>query len=648
MAELEQRGGAQIKLGFRGTMRLLMPYFQEKFVEQVKTIWFIIFYLLVFQLFILDMPIVYAGMIAVGIFFVAVGLMFFMEGLRLGLMPLGEIIGAILPRNANMIIILGFAFLLGVGATFAEPAIAVLRAAGAGVEPSQAPLLYSLLNDFPSQLVMSVGVGVGIAVMLGILRFFHAWSLKILIYPLLCVLLILTLFATFTPDLRPVIGLAWDCGAVTTGPVTVPLVIALGIGVCRIVGDEDSGNAGFGIVTLASLFPIIAVLLLAIVHYFKGDYWGQPGYEGQPQTSYEYGTNIEALGLEKAATEVGEHKAANDHTESETTGHISEAEFLAYKDSGLLPEDVQKRYEGGEIRWVDGRIIHKPDAVIYERAEKPSLWDADIEEWDPDTNFFDDARAALRGAIQAIIPLCAFLFFTLKIILREKIKQWNEMAIGIGFALVGMSIFGLGIEIGLTPLGTQLGSNIPSSFTVITPWGLDSSIGPLFEGGIAGKGLVVLFGFFLGYGATLAEPALNALGDTVQKITAGAFRKRLLMQAVALGVAMGIAAGVLKVVNDIPLTWMILPPYLLLLVLTKISSEEFVNFAWDSAGVTTGPITVPLVLSMGLGIGANIPGVIDGFGILALASVGPILTVLTVGLIVRQTSDSAKGGLADV
>ena len=74
----------------------------------------------------------------------------------------------------------------------------------------------------------------------------------------------------------------------------------------------------------------------------------------------------------------------------------------------------------------------------------------------------------------------------------------------------------------------------------------------------------------------------------------------------------------------LPLSWLLIPPYILLLVLTWLSSDEFVNFGWDSAGVTTGPITVPLVLAMGLGIGANVPGVSDGFGILALASVGVV------------------------
>jgi hypothetical protein len=143
--------------------------------------------------------------------------------------------------------------------------------------------------------------------------------------------------------------------------------------------------------------------------------------------------------------------------------------------------------------------------------------------------------------------------------------------------------------------------------------------------------VVLLFAFFMGYGATLAEPALNALGTTVESITVGTFKKTLLMQSVALGVGLGIALGVGKIIWDIPLVWMLAPLYTALLFVTWISTEEFVNIGWDSAGVTTGPITVPLVLAMGLGIGTQ-SGVVEGFGILAIASVCPILSVLLVGL----------------
>ncbi|HPN32379.1 MAG TPA: DUF1538 family protein, partial [bacterium] len=108
----------------------------------------------------------------------------------------------------------------------------------------------------------------------------------------------------------------------------------------------------------------------------------------------------------------------------------------------------------------------------------------------------------------------------------------------------------------------------------------------------------------------------------------------LLMQTVAIGVGAGIAAGLAKIIWNIPLVWIIAPPYALLIYISKISSEEYVNIGWDSAGVTTGPITVPLVLAMGLGVGNQI-NVVEGFGILASASVFPILAVLSVGLYVN-------------
>jgi len=607
----------KVRLSFTDSLKILGPYVYENFVEQLKTIWFIVAYLLLFQILVLGLPIVHALMIGVGIGIVAFGLMFFMEGLRLGLMPLGETIGAILPRNSSLPIILGFAFLLGIGATFAEPAIAVLRSAGAGVQPEQAPLLYSLLNDFANQLVTVVGIGVGIAVLLGILRFFLGWSLKLFIIPLITLLCGLTLYAHSHDMLQPVLGLAWDCGAVTTGPVTVPLVLALGIGVCRIVGDGDAGNAGFGIVTLASLFPVLAVLMLAMWHVQQDDYYGQPNYAGTPV-------------VQQAAP------APERTTPKARPEGFTKDEFDRFLRNGVPSSDYELKFAGGSPQLIEGRIVLDDSTLILEKRQALQAKVVSKAVWDPSVAFFEELRAGALAALRAIVPLCLFLLITLRLVLPERLRNRDEIFIGISFAVIGMSLFILGITLGLTPLGAQLGSNVPLSFATLTPWGAEGLREPLFESATTGKILAAIFGFFLGYGATLAEPALNALGETVEKITIGAFRKSFLMQSVALGVGLGIGVGVIKIAFNIPLEYLLIPPYLLLLVLTLISSEEFVNFGWDSAGVTTGPITVPLVLAMGLGIGGNVPGVIDGFGVLALASVGPIITVLAVGIIVSR------------
>ena len=115
----------------------------------------------------------------------------------------------------------------------------------------------------------------------------------------------------------------------------------------------------------------------------------------------------------------------------------------------------------------------------------------------------------------------------------------------------------------------------------------------------------------------------------------------MLMMAVSTGVGFGLSLGVLKIIFEIPIAYLLLPGYALGIVLTAFSSEEFVNVAWDSAGVTTGPITVPLVLAMGLGFGNAVQSV-EGFGILSMASICPILAVLIMGLWIQFKAKKAS------
>ncbi|MEO0424100.1 MAG: DUF1538 domain-containing protein [Pseudomonadota bacterium] len=612
-------------LGFRDSLRVLLPYLRRNFLNQLSGIWFIVAYLIAFQWFVLHLPLVYAAMIGIGLLVVCAGLMFFMEGLRLGLMPLGEVFGSYLPRRSPMLVILALAFVLGVGATFAEPAIAVLKAAGAGVKANEAPLLYSLLNDFAGQLVLAVGVGVGVAVALGVLRFFFAWPLKYLAMPIAGLLLVLTWLYSRNPVLSDVLALAWDCGAVTTGPVTVPLVLALGIGVCRVVssGSGSGGHSGFGIVTLASLFPILAVMLLGLLHFVLDDYYGGRYYTGDTVAALSTTTDQDERLL----------KVREDP--------ISSEEFARYAASGELPRGYLLGFEGGDVTLEDGRMVLSGSDIVIRKLHQRPLSLVTDQHWDNEVSIAQRVWGAALDALRAIVPLCLFLYIVLRLVLRQRLAEGNDVAIGVSFALFGMMLFGLGITLGLTPLGAQLGGNVPLTFATIVPWGLDHAELAMFDSPAFGKMIAVAFGFFLGYGATLAEPALNALGDTVERITVGAFRKRLLMQSVAVGVGLGIAAGVVKLAYGLPLVWLLLPAYSVVLVLTWLSPHSFVNFGWDSAGVTTGPITVPLVLAMGLGIGGSVPGVSDGFGVLALASVGPILTVLTVGLYTHYQEQQA-------
>ena len=529
----------KIKMGGGEVVKLLQPYISTRFMDQARAVVPLAAYLGLFQYIVLQTPVIDASIIAGGLLAVMVGLMMFMEGLKLGLMPFGEVIGNNLPRKLHLGGVLFIAFLLGIGVTFAEPAIGALQVAGSIVDPEKAPYLFTLLNDRAGTTVLLVGLGVGLAAVLGTVRFLRGWSLKPLIFISLTPTLILSIIAFFDPELTKIVGLAWDCGAVTTGPVTVPLVLALGIGVASAAGKgADSSLSGFGIVTLASVFPILGVLLLSF--------------------------------------------------------------YTAY----TVP----------------------PDIIIARAAEIKAA--AEMASTQPQWYELTPWAEVILG-VRAIVPLVIFLGFVLFVILRERIKESSIMNYGIFLAVAGMCIFNVGLTYGLAKLGDQSGGLIAGAFSSVDA----ISASPLYSLSV-GIGIAALFAWVLGLGATLAEPALNALGMTVQNMTNGAFKKSMLMGAVSIGVATGIMLGVLKLIFDFHILYILLPGYALGLLLTILSTEEFVNVGWDSAGVTTGPVTVPLVLAMGLGFG-NALGSTEGFGILAAASICPIVAVLSLGLYVQ-------------
>jgi len=510
--------------------RLIQPYVSVRLWDQIKAVVPLAIYLFLFQFVILQQHVHDSWVITAGLIAVIVGLMLFMEGLKVGLMPFGETIGNILPTKSILPVVLIISFLLGIGVTFAEPAIGALQAAGAIVDVNQAPYLYTLLNKWSGALVLIIGMGVGTATVLGTLRFIYAWSLKPLIFATIIPTIGLTAYIMLDPELNKILGLAWDCGAVTTGPVTVPLVLSLGIGIAAAAGKGRSSLSGFGIVTLASLFPIIGVQLLAL-------------FVAKTVTAEE---------IIAAAT--------------------------AVTNTGII------------IPW-----------------HETTPW------------------VEIILGFRAIVPLVIFLFLVMHFVLHEKIRNRGATIYGISLCVIGMIMFNVGLSYGLAKLGGQSGGLVPAAFTQI-----DLISGSPIYSFTLGIFIAFLFAWFLGFGATLAEPALNALGLTVENLTNGAFKKSMLMYAVSIGVGCGIAIGVLKIIFSIPIGWLLIPGYTIALILSAISTEEFVNIAWDSAGVTTGPVTVPLVLAMGLGFG-NAVSAIEGFGILSLASICPILAVLITG-----------------
>ena len=197
----------KLKLAGADIMNLLKPYFNTRFMEQARAVVPLALFLALFQYIVLQRSVADATLIGSGLVAVMIGLMIFMEGLKLGLMPFGDIIGSKLPQKLPLPGVLTIAFLLGIGCTYAEPAIGTLQVAGSIVDPKKAPYLYTMLNEHAPMTVLLVGLGVGVAAVLGTVRFLYDWSLKPLIFMALAPGVLLTAYCALDPELATIVGL---------------------------------------------------------------------------------------------------------------------------------------------------------------------------------------------------------------------------------------------------------------------------------------------------------------------------------------------------------------------------------------------------------------------------------------------------------
>lgn len=637
-------------------LRMVGTYLRTKLAEQIRSTFFIVAYLLVFQVLIFRAPLVNAGLLALGLGFVILGLTLFLEGIFLGLMPLGERIGLTLPVRGGLAAVLAFSLVLGVGATLAEPAISALRTAGSAITPWDSPLLFALLERYSLELSLVIGAGVGLAVALGMLRFYFLLSLKPFVAILMPLVLVLSWFAARQPGGDQIVGLAWDSGAVTTGVVTVPLILALGMGVSRFRGSGQGSAGGFGVVMLASALPVLAVLIFGLAL--------SPGMPA-PSTEEDF-----IQGVLDGRVRLISSDQLPELLESRGTPSGRHYYALALESPQTQPQTKpQTQSPADEASQDTGRPAPIPDSADSRGAVLGLL------------------GTELRGAARAILPLAGVLSLLLFLVLRERTRYLDEVALGIVLSFLGLVLVTSGILLGLSPLGDEIGRRLPEQLdpapavqrtlrnfdetsvvrgytpqgepqqlviihgaggTEVYPYreenhnpslGLYELIVPAqiplgLPPAVWGLGVVLVFAFGLGYGSTLAEPALAAMGRTVETMTVGTLRAKAIIAVVSLGVGSGLVLGVLRIVYAIPLLNLLLPGYGLALILTLFSEADFVGIAWDAGGVTTGPVTVPLVLSLGLGIGTAL-GVSDGFGILALASLCPVITVLLYGILAR-------------
>ena len=222
----------------------------------------IILVIAVFQVLVLRQPFPDLLSILIGLGLVIAGLALFVVGLDIGLFPLGETLAEEFARKGSLVWLLVFSFALGAGTTVAEPALIAVTREGA-MAASEAGLIDQTpqaIEGFAMGVRLTVALSVGAAIVIGVLRILRGWPLPFLIVGGYALVMAMTLFAP-----QEIVGLAYDSGGVTTSTVTVPLVTALGVGLARTIRGRDPVIDGFGLIALASLTPMIFVMLFGLI-----------------------------------------------------------------------------------------------------------------------------------------------------------------------------------------------------------------------------------------------------------------------------------------------------------------------------------------------------------------------------------------------
>ncbi|WP_100406897.1 DUF1538 domain-containing protein [Bacillus solitudinis] len=230
------------------------------------------------------------------------------------------------------------------------------------------------------------------------------------------------------------------------------------------------------------------------------------------------------------------------------------------------------------------------------------------------SQMFEGFGGVLSEVGVALTPLLIFFLFFQFFLLKLSMKKLFDIVKGMILAFWGLAFFLQGVEIGFLPAGEMMGSIL---------------------GQMNHLWLLIPIGFVLGFVATFAEPAVRIMNYEVEKVSGGYISEKVMLYTLSIGVAVSIALSMFRIITGIPLWYFIVPGYLLVLILIKFSTRSFTAIAFDSGGVATGPMTVTFIVAMAVGIAEEIgrDPLLDGFGMIALVALAPILSVLILGLL---------------
>lgn len=217
----------------------------------------------------------------------------------------------------------------------------------------------------------------------------------------------------------------------------------------------------------------------------------------------------------------------------------------------------------------------------------------------------------------AVLPLVLLFLLFQVLFLQLPVKEVVRVLAGTLVASAGLFLFLLGVNIAFLPFGRAIGEALGA---LRKPW------------------LLVSFGLLLGFATTWGEPAVRILAEQVEEASAGSIRRSLVLVTVCAGVALAVGAGMVRIHCAMPLIWLVVPGYLLVLVMMGFTKREFIGIAVDAGGVATGPLANTFLLALALGASSAMGGqdpLVNGLGLVALIALAPVASVMTLGAVVR-------------
>lgn len=234
-----------------------------------------------------------------------------------------------------------------------------------------------------------------------------------------------------------------------------------------------------------------------------------------------------------------------------------------------------------------------------------------------DAPVLSDLGRTAWGVAWAVLPLAAIFMAFQVLFLKLPRKEVSRILTGTLMASAGLFLFLLGVSIGFLPFGRAIGETL---------------------GSLPKKWLLLPFGMLLGFVTTWGEPAVRILADQVEQASTGSIRRSMVVVAVCAGVALAVGLGMFRIGYAIPLLWLLVPGYGLVLAIMWFSDKEFVSIAIDAGGVATGPLANTFLLALAFGASSAVGGqdpLVHGLGLVSLIALAPVISVMVLGLVVR-------------